>query len=110
MAAGKLGWRIFGGLTTLAAVIVTKKVVDSSWRFVTGNEPPANPEDPDTTWQEAVAWSLASGVGVAVARLLATRQAATVWRRWTGELPPGIKRDDDGKDRQAIAAAAGSHR
>ncbi|MGH3657163.1 MAG: DUF4235 domain-containing protein [Micromonosporaceae bacterium] len=91
MAGSKLGWTVVRGVSTFAAVAVTKKAVDTGWRWVTGNEPPAEPDDPDLTWREAVTWAIASGVGVAVARLLAGRQAARMWRRWTGELPPGLR-------------------
>ncbi|GAA2758192.1 hypothetical protein GCM10009872_35520 [Actinopolymorpha rutila] len=88
MQRSKLGWTIVRSVSTLAAVAVTRKAVDTSWRYVTGNEPPSDPEDPDLTWKEAVTWALASGMGIAIARLLATRQAAKLWQRWTGELPP----------------------
>jgi len=91
VAGSKLGWTVMRGLCTFAAVAVTKKAVDTGWRWVTGSEPPTDPEDPDLTWQEAVTWALASGVGIAVARLFATRQAAQMWRKWTGELPPGMR-------------------
>ncbi len=94
MAGSKLGWTLVRSASTFAAVAVTKKVVDSGWRWVTGHEPPTDPEDPDLTWQEAISWALASGVGIAVARLLATRQAAHLWRKWTGELPPGMRAMD----------------
>ncbi len=90
MTGSKLGWMLVRSGSTFVAVAVTKKAVDLGWRWVTGNEPPTDPEDPDLTWKEAVTWALASGVGIAVARLLATRQAAQMWRRWTGELPPGF--------------------
>ncbi|REF38159.1 DUF4235 domain-containing protein [Thermasporomyces composti] len=91
MAGSKLGWSVIRGLSTFAAVALTKKVVDTGWRVVTGKEPPSDPDDPDLTWKEALSWALASGVGIAVARLLATRQAARMWRKWTGELPPGMR-------------------
>jgi hypothetical protein len=91
VAGSKLGWTVVRSATTFVAVALTKRVVDSGWRIVTGNEPPTEPEDPDLTWKEAISWALASGVGIAVARLLATRQAAQMWRRWTGELPPGFR-------------------
>ena len=89
MNGSKLGWTLVRGATTFAAVAVTRKAVDTGWRFVTGNEPPSDPEDPELTLKEAVTWALASGVGIAIARLFATRQAAHLWRKWTGEPPPG---------------------
>ncbi|HEY8454974.1 MAG TPA: DUF4235 domain-containing protein [Actinopolymorphaceae bacterium] len=90
----KVGWLIVRSASTLVAVAATKKVIDVGWRFVTGEDPPKEPEDPDLTWKQAVSWTLASGIGIAVARLLAGRQAARMWRKWTGQLPPGIRADD----------------
>ena len=37
--------------------LAAKKVLATVWRKGTGNEPPANPESPDTSWGEAVAWA-----------------------------------------------------
>lgn len=88
MAGSKLTWTIVRSVTTMATVAVTKKAIDSGWRFVTGNEPPGDPENPDTPWLEALVWVTASGVGVVVARRLATRTATRRWQKWTGDLPP----------------------
>jgi hypothetical protein len=88
----KLAWRVLGGVTTIAATIVTRKILTAGWKFVTGTNPPDSPENPDTGTIEAVSWALASGVGVAVARLFATRKAAQYWEKATGDLPPGMSR------------------
>ena len=88
----KLAWKLLGGATTVAATIVTRKILTTVWKFVTGNNPPDSPENPDTGTIEAVTWALASGVGVAVARLFATRKAAQYWQKATGDLPPGMSR------------------
>lgn len=86
----KLAWKLLGGVTTIAATIITRKILTAGWKFVTGNNPPDSPENPDTGTIEAVTWALASGVGVAVARLFATRKAAQYWVKATGDLPPGM--------------------
>jgi len=88
----KLAWKVLGGVTTIAATIITRKILTTGWKFVTGNNPPDSPENPDTGTVEAVTWALASGVGVAVARLFATRKAAQYWEKATGDLPPGMSR------------------
>ena len=91
-AQEKLLWKVAGGLTAAVAAIAAKKAVDLAWRAATGGkEPPANPEDPETTWGEAVAWALLSGTAIGMARLLAQRSAAKMWIRRTGSLPPGIR-------------------
>ncbi len=82
-----LGWKLTGGLGAVVASIAARKVITGLWKTATGAEPPANPEDPDTTWQEALGWALASGAAVGVARLLATRKAAQYYRNSTGHLP-----------------------
>jgi hypothetical protein len=92
MAKGaQLGWKVFGGLSAVAAAMVTRRVIEAAWKHGTGNEPPSNPESPETTWAEAVGWAALSGTSVAIARLLATRKAAETWRRSTGSLPPGLE-------------------
>jgi hypothetical protein len=88
----KLLWKVAGGVTAAAAAVAAKKAVDLAWRAISGGkEPPANPEDPETTWGEAVAWALLSGTAIGLARLLAQRGAAKMWKRRTGSLPPGIR-------------------
>jgi hypothetical protein len=91
-AQDQLLWKVAGGLSAAMAAIAAKKAIDLAWRAATGGkEPPANPEDPDTTWGEAVAWAVLSGTAIGLARLLAQRSAAKMWRRQTGSLPPGIR-------------------
>ena len=93
MSAGteKLLWKVAGGLAAAVAAIAAKKAVEWTWQTATGHEPPGNPEDPETTWQEALGWAVLSGTAIGVARLLAARSAARMWRRQTGSLPPGIR-------------------
>src|SRR5690348_13519186 len=75
----KLGWRIFGGLAAVLAALVARKSLTAGWTKAVGDEPPSNPEDPDTTWKEALGWALLSGAVMGLARLLATRKAADYW-------------------------------
>jgi hypothetical protein len=89
-ATAKIGWKVFGGLSVLAAGVIAKRAVDTTWGAVTGQEPPANPASPETTWPEAVGWALASGAAVGLARLAAARGAARYWQESTGRLPPGL--------------------
>jgi hypothetical protein len=88
----KLLWKLAGGAAAAVAAVAAKKAVDHTWRVATGGTPPpANPEDPDTTWQEALGWAVLSGTVIGVARLLAQRSAARMWRKRTGSLPPGLR-------------------
>ena len=90
-STSKIAWKAFGFAASIGATMLTRTLLGSAWKFVTGNPPPDSPEHPDTGTVEAVTWVLASGVGAAVARLLATRQAARTWMKITGELPPGME-------------------
>ena len=88
---GKQAWSLVGGLSAAGSGIAVKRVLHKSWRAVTGNEPPANPEHPRTTWPEAIAYAMLSGALVGLARLVARKTAANVWQRRTGALPPGLE-------------------
>lgn len=87
----KQTWSVLGGVSAALAALVAKKGVELGWRKATGHEPPANPESPDTTWQEALGFAVLSGTVLGVARLLARRAAARSWRKATGSLPPGLE-------------------
>ena len=93
--AGKGGGGLPFKLLTLGATVgaasVARKVVAGTWKLAAGNEPPANPEDPEVTWQEAVAFALLSGAAIGLARMVASRQAAVVFRKATGRLPSNLQ-------------------
>jgi hypothetical protein len=90
---GKVGHKVLSGVGAAATAAVARKVLTSGWRKATGNEPPADPANPDVRWREAAGWAAASAAVVAVARLLAQRRVAATWRRASGVLPPGM--DDE---------------
>jgi hypothetical protein len=93
-AADKVGWKVVGGLGTVLAGNAARGALTKAYKTVTGRIPPANPEDPDVEWREAVAWAVLSGVVMALARLFFQRAAAGAWVKRRGELPPGLERDD----------------
>jgi hypothetical protein len=78
--------------SAILAGIAARKVLTAAWRRGTGQDPPANPEAPGTSWGQAVAWSLASGAAIGLARMLAARKAADYYRKSTGHLPPGVEK------------------
>lgn len=89
----EVGWKLVGGLATLVAGMAARKAVQSAWKYGTGKEPPANPEDPDVGIVEAVGWAVTSGAVVGIARMVAVRKAAERWRHSTGELPPTLREE-----------------
>jgi hypothetical protein len=90
---GPLAWRVIGTGSAVLAAAAAQKGLTAAWRLATGDDPPTVPEDPDTSWREAVAWAVLSGAVIGVARLMATRRAAQYYMRSTGELPQALQRD-----------------
>lgn len=88
-----MGEKFWSLATTGAAIgggIVAKKVAEGGWKFITGNDSPANPEDPDTDWTEAVVFALISGAIVQLTRVLVNRQSTRVYKKSTGHLPKSV--------------------
>src|SRR3954463_2414167 len=85
-----LAWKIIGTASAVLAATAAHKGLSAAWRLATGDDPPTIPEDPDTSYREAVAWAVVSGAVVGVARLVATRHAAHYYMRSTGELPKAL--------------------
>ncbi|MCI2237370.1 DUF4235 domain-containing protein [Paenibacillus sp. TRM 82003] len=86
-----LVWKLVGPGAAVAAGAVANRLTKKIWVTVTKTQPPANPEDPDVAWKEAVAWALASGAIIGLSRLLVERQAAVLYRKATGDQPPGLE-------------------
>jgi len=91
VVVGGLVWKILGTGAAVAAAVVAKQVVTRGWTAATGKPPPANPEDPEVSWPEAVGWAVASGALIGVARLLATRKAAEYYTKSAGHPPKGLQ-------------------
>ena len=89
--SGSLTWKLFATVSAVSAGIVTRKVLTMTFRKATGKPPPANPEAPATSWQEALGWAVVSGAAMGLARMLATRKAAVVYQKSTGHLPAGLE-------------------
>jgi Protein of unknown function (DUF4235) len=89
---GALVWKVLGTGGAIVSAAAARKLVTRGWTAATGKEPPANPEDPEVSWPEAVGWAVASGAVVAVARLLATRKAAAYYARSAGHPPKGMQK------------------
>ena len=88
--AGRM-WKAFGLASALTTAVLARRAIEVFWKVGTGREPPANPEDPDVEWKEAVAFALASGAAIGFARMLAARKAADYYRRSTGHLPANLQ-------------------
>ena len=69
-------WLLVSGGAAMLAAMTTKSLLKRGWHAVYGQDPPMNPESPETTWKEAVVWTLAISVVGGLARLGARRGAA----------------------------------
>ena len=84
-------WKLFGTLSAIFAGMAARKLLVATFTKTTGRNPPANPQAPGTSWQEATMWAVLSGATMGVARMLATRKAASYYQRSTGHLPKGME-------------------
>ena len=90
---GALAWKIIGTASAVFAAAAAHKGLAAAWKLVTGDDPPTIPEDPETSFREALAWAVLSGAVIGVVRLAATRRAAHYYMRSTGELPKALQRE-----------------
>jgi hypothetical protein len=92
VVVGALVWKVLGTVAAIGAAIVARKLATSGWTAATGKQPPANPEDPQVSWPEAIGWAVASGALIGVARLVATRKAAAYYTKSAGHPPKGLQK------------------
>jgi len=90
---GALTWKVLGTGSAVIAASLAERGVTLLWRTAMRREPPSAPEDPETSWGEAITWAVLSGAVIGVARLVATRWAAAYYRHSTGELPRALTED-----------------
>ncbi|NLG20784.1 MAG: DUF4235 domain-containing protein [Actinomycetales bacterium] len=87
---GNLVWKLLATGAALGASVVARKLTDGTWKFVSGGDSPANPEDPDIDVKEAIAFAVLSGAIVGLSRMLANRQATKLYQKSTGHLPKAL--------------------
>lgn len=79
MIPEKILWKLYAGALGAVTTIVSQKVVEGVWKYVTGDEETPQPSDPEVSTTKALSWALASGIGIAGSQLLMRR---FVNRRW----------------------------
>lgn len=79
-------FKVLAGVLGTVAAVAGQKLLTTSWKKVTGEEPP-DPNDPKVPLAKAAGWIIASGVSVAVIQLVVERCAAARITRFTGEIP-----------------------
>lgn len=106
---GSLTWKVLGGTTVVLATMAAEKGLRAGWSAVTGKEPPAVPENPDSSWGKPLAWAVLSGAVVGATRLVATRGAAAFYEKSAGHLPKAIRtKVEEAAEATAAAGAASS--
>lgn len=83
----KLTYNLVAAGMALLAARVVRAGMEKGWGAIQHDTPPENPEDPETSWQEALLWSVVTGVAVGVAKLIIKRGTAAGWIRLTGHNP-----------------------
>lgn len=84
----KIVWNLYSAGVTAIAGIVTKQLVDRSWMFVTGDDDPPEPSDPETPTAVAVARVVVIALGMGLSQVLINRFAAKRFASLTGESSP----------------------
>jgi hypothetical protein len=72
---GGAGAGIIGGITDMATVYGTRKLISLAWTRATGKQPPSV-DDLQVRLPEALAWAIITGMTISAARLLASRALA----------------------------------
>jgi hypothetical protein len=83
-------WNAVASGAAIGAVVVSKPVLERTWRLVFRSDPPGNPAHHDVAWRDALLWALITGALVGVIRLVAQRAAAGAWYRLTGDYPEAL--------------------
>lgn len=84
----KATWMVVAGGSAMLAAKLMTAALKAGWRATRGEDPPHNPEHPDTDLTQALVWTATTGAAIAIASLLAARGAAHGWKQVTGRRPP----------------------
>lgn len=83
-------WNGVAAVSAIAAVRLSKPLVERAWRMVLRRDPPGNPAAEDVAWRDALLWALVAGAVVGVVRLIAQRAAAGAWAKARGSYPRAL--------------------
>lgn len=84
----RTGWFVVAAGSAMIAGAAARIALNAGWKLAQGDDPPVDPESPDTEWSDAIAWTVVTGVSMGLARLVARRGAAAAWHRVMGARPP----------------------
>jgi hypothetical protein len=81
-------WLVVAGGSAMLASRLMTTALRAGWRAARGEDPPQDPEHPDTDLVQALLWTATTGAALAITSVLAARGAARGWERVTGTRPP----------------------
>ena len=87
MIPEKILWKVYAGALGAVTTIVSQKVVEGVWKYVTGDEETPQPDDPEISTTKALSWALASGIGIAGSQLLMHRFVNKRWMKFSAVNP-----------------------
>jgi hypothetical protein len=92
----------------MIASVAVQRGLHVGWKLVTGQEPPAAPDDQQVPLGQAVAWTALFGAAVAGARMIASRYTGTllVPRRQPQGLPEPVPGQIESQDHPLPQAEA----
>ena len=79
MIPEKILWKVYAGALGAVTTIVSQKVVEGVWKYVTG--------DAEISTTKALSWALASGIGIAGSQLLMHRFVNKRWMKFSAVNP-----------------------
>jgi Protein of unknown function (DUF4235) len=62
----------------LVAVVAARRGLQIGWKLITGEEPPAAPDDKQVPLGQATAWTLLLGAAITTARMIASRYMSSL--------------------------------
>ena len=87
MTPEKILWKVYAGALGAVTTIVSQKIVEGAWKYVTGDEETPQPDDPEVSTAKALSWALASGIGIAGSQLLMHRFVNKRWMKFGAVNP-----------------------
>src|SRR5260370_30565629 len=96
----RLSRRMLKTPAALVAAVAARRGLQVGWKLITGEEPPAAPDDSQVPLGQAVAWTLLLGAAITTARMIASRYMSSLLlpRRQQRGLPESALGQTDSQD------------
>ena len=85
-------WTIISSGSVILASVLTRKLIQGSYKKIRGKEPPNDPSSAYVSWGEAVTWAVLSGAAIGLARVVAQRGSVASYKKIFKSTPPRKKR------------------